>query len=193
MSVPPVQLIVIGGSAGGIEALRAILPAIPRHAPPVVVALHYPPFRGGELVSLFGGMCICPVREAMDKEPLATGTITFAPPGYHAMVESDFTVSLSVDGLVNYSRPSIDVLFESAAFSAGKQTLGIVLSGANEDGAKGLASIRGSVGLAWVQDPAEVPFRIMPDAAIRAANPQLIAGAAEIAAKFRDWPASLRS
>jgi two-component system chemotaxis response regulator CheB len=189
----PVRLIVIGGSAGGIEALRVLLPAIPTHAPPVVVALHYPAARGGELVSLFGGTCACPVAEAMDKDALAAGTITFAPPGYHAMVEADFTVSLSVDALVHYSRPSIDVLFDSAAWSMGKGTLGIILSGANDDGATGLAAIRKAGGLAWVQSPDDSLFRNMPDAAIKAAAPHLVAGIDSLASKLRDWPRALAS
>lgn len=188
MRLSAVELIVIGGSAGAIEALRVILPAVMRHAPPVMVALHFPASHGSHLAALFGGMCALRVTEAMDKDLLVPGTITFAPPGYHATVEKDLTVSLSLDPPVHFSRPSLDVLFESAAWATGQRTLGIVLSGANEDGATGLAAIRKAGGTTWVQDPREALFRMMPDAAIKAADPQLVSGIAGLAAKFRAWP-----
>jgi len=114
------------------------------------------------------------VREALDKEHVDAGTVYVAPPGYHLLVEADHTLALSMDAPVAFSRPSIDVLFESAAVAYGERVLGIVLSGANNDGAAGLAAIRAAGGRAWVQQPADALAATMPQAAIDTAGADLV-------------------
>ncbi|MGF7155663.1 chemotaxis protein CheB [Novosphingobium gossypii] len=175
-SVPessPVSAIVIGASAGAIQALLRILPQLPSgFALPVLVVIHVPPGRRSELAGLFAGKCRVPVREAEDKEPIVPGTVYFAPPDYHLLVEvaegADHTLSLSTDEPVFFSRPSIDVLFESAAEAYGDALMAVVLTGANEDGARGLRSVAEAGGRVCVQDPATAYARTMPDAALAA-------------------------
>ena len=162
-----VGAVVIGTSAGGVEALSVILPALPAtFRPPVFVVLHLPRERPSLLAEIFQPRCALPVREADDKEPIEAGTVYFAPPDYHLLIEKDGTVALSNDGLVNFSRPSIDVLFESAAEVYGARLLGVILTGANSDGADGLAAVRGAGGFAVVQDPAEAQAAVMTEAAL---------------------------
>lgn len=163
-----IGLIVIGCSAGGIEALKYILSKIDSLSlPPIVIVQH----RGAEgpaiMIPFFKEVCRLSVKDAESKEPLALGHVYFAPAGYHLLVSDQLTFDLTVEDPVNYSRPSIDVLFESVASIAGLKTLGIVLTGANEDGAKGLKKIVDHGGLAVVQDPEEALFIQMPQAALR--------------------------
>jgi two-component system chemotaxis response regulator CheB len=177
------ELVVIGASAGALEALSTILPALPKdYAPAVAIVVHVA--RGGPslLAELLARRCALPVREALDKEPVEPGTVFVASPDYHLLVERERSFALSVDGPVNYSRPSIDVLFESAADAYGSTLAGVVLTGASEDGARGLARIRSVGGRAIVQDPAtaEVPF--MPMRAIASAKPDHVLPLANIGA-----------
>jgi two-component system chemotaxis response regulator CheB len=166
--VPEIDVLVIGGSAGALEALLAILPALPSAlAVPIVVALHVAPSHPSLFPALLARACPRPVREVEDKQPLEPGVIYVAPPNYHVLIERDRTLALSVDAPVHYSRPSIDVLFESAADAFGRGVAGIVLSGANEDGASGLRRITDAGGLAAVQDPATAVHPTMPRAAAR--------------------------
>lgn len=159
--------VAIGASAGAIQALLRMLPALPADfALPILVVIHVPPGRRSELAGLFAGKCRVAVREAEDKEPIVPGTVYFAPPDYHMLVEEGGTLSLSTDEPVFFSRPSIDVLFESAADAYGAGLLGIVLTGANEDGARGLKAIAEAGGQVLVQDPASAYARTMPDAAL---------------------------
>jgi two-component system chemotaxis response regulator CheB len=161
------KTIVIGASAGGIEALGQLLPALPADfGPTVIIVLHLPPDAGGLLPTLFKDSCPLPLREAADKEPLIPATVYFAPAGYHLLVETGGTFALSADAPVNYSRPSIDVLFESAAWALGSGVLGLLLTGANADGARGLETIRHAGGAAWVQQPDTARAPDMPRAAI---------------------------
>jgi len=161
--------IVIGASAGGFAALSEILPRLPKTlSQAVVVVQHLHPESGEYMVEFLRQHCALPVKEAEDKEPIKPGVIYVATAKYHLLIERDRSFSLSVDDKVNYSRPSIDVLFESAAKTYGPRLIGIVLTGANADGAAGLATIKACGGLTIVQDPAtaEVPF--MPQAALAA-------------------------
>jgi two-component system chemotaxis response regulator CheB len=181
-SAPVADAIVIGASAGAVESLSELLPALslsPRV--PVVVVVHVPADRPSLLPQLFGGMCRVPVREPIDKEPLEGGVIWFAPPGYHLLVETDRSFALSVDPPVNFSRPSVDVLFESAADTYGDKLAAVVLSGANDDGAQGAHAVRRAGGFVLVQEPAQALARRMPEAAIHRADPQLVGSLAEIA------------
>lgn len=165
-----IEGIVIGASAGGVEALSILLPALPAGLKAsVFIVLHLPRERPSILVEIFGPKCALPVREAADKQPVAAGTVYFAPPDYHLLVDDGPTLALSVDESVNFSRPSIDVLFESAADVYGDRLMGIILTGANEDGARGLAAVHAAGGVAVVQDPAEAQAALMAEAALAAA------------------------
>jgi two-component system chemotaxis response regulator CheB len=119
------------------------------------------------LAGLFGARCALPVRDAADKEPVTPGTVYIAVPDYHLLVERERGLALSADDSVNHSRPSIDVLFESVAEVYGPAAAGIVLTGANEDGAAGLQSIAAAGGHPWVQDPATAEVAVMPAEALR--------------------------
>jgi two-component system, chemotaxis family, protein-glutamate methylesterase/glutaminase len=112
--------------------------------------------------------CALRVKEANEKEPIQAGVIYLAPPNYHLLIENDRTFSLSIDERVNYARPSIDMLFETAAQVYGPQTVGIILTGANNDGANGLRLIKERGGLAIVQDPRTAESTFMPQAALEA-------------------------
>ena len=181
----PVEAVVIGASAGGVEALGELLNALPAgFSLPIVVVMHLLATTESLLVEVLRPRCRLPLKEASDKEPICSATVYVAPPGYHLLVEVDRSLALSVDPPVNYSRPSIDVLFESAAYAYRERLLGIVLTGANEDGARGLATIRAFGGLAWVQDPAAALASAMPAAAIARAGADRICNLKEMAAEL---------
>ncbi|KQS64138.1 chemotaxis protein CheB [Rhizobium sp. Leaf371] len=161
------QAVVIGASAGALEALTTILPALPEDFPvPILLVVHIPGDKRSVLAELFRAKCRIKVLEVEDKEPLAAGTAYFAPPNYHLLVEANKTLSLSSDEPVMFSRPSIDVLFESAADAFGPALVGIVLTGANHDGARGLRAITDAGGQAIVQDPKTAFAAAMPEGAI---------------------------
>jgi two-component system chemotaxis response regulator CheB len=161
-----VQAVVIGGSAGSVSALGGILPGLPAHFPPVLVVVHLPPSPPSLLVEVFAPRCAMKVCEADPFERIERGTIYFAPADYHLLVEPDERCALSVGPLVHFSRPSIDVLFESAADAYGARLAGVVLTGASSDGARGLLAIRQVGGLAFVEDPATAEVETMPRAAL---------------------------
>ncbi|MES1175674.1 MAG: chemotaxis protein CheB [Myxococcales bacterium] len=180
------RALVVGASAGAVEALNLLLPGVPQDARiPLVVIVHLPPNRPSLLPELFGTRCAARVREPLDKEPMSAGTIWFAPSNYHLLLETDCSFSLSIDEPVNFSRPSIDVLFESAADALGADLCAIVLTGANEDGARGARLVRDRGGLVIVQDPSTAVAADMPGAAISRANPQIVATLPEIADLIR--------
>jgi two-component system, chemotaxis family, protein-glutamate methylesterase/glutaminase len=166
--LPPVDAIVIGTSAGGVEALSVLLPALSRgYHGAVLVVLHLPREHPSLLVDIFGPKCALAVREAADKEPVAPGTIYFAPSDYHLLVDHGPELALSMDAPVNFSRPSIDVLFESAADAYGARAVGVLLTGVNQDGAEGLARIAAAGGFTIAQDPETAERPEMPGAAVR--------------------------
>ncbi len=161
--------VVVGGSAGALEALDRILPALPTTLPvPVAIVLHMLPGRPSGLVALLAERTAMRVKEAEDKEPLAAGTVYLASPNYHLLVERSGCFALSVDEPVLFSRPSIDVLFDSAADAYGAALCGVLLSGANEDGAEGLRRIHAGGGTTVVQAPHTAPSPQMPRAALAA-------------------------
>ena len=167
-AVNSVELVVMGASAGGIEALGTLLPPLAQDfRVPIVVALHLPPDRPSLLSELFAPRCHLRVKEAEDKEPLEPGVIYFAPPAYHLLIEREKCFSLSVEEPVHYSRPSIDVLFESAADAMGSRAMGVLLTGANADGADGLATLEATGGMVVVQDPSTAAAREMPEQGVR--------------------------
>lgn len=170
-----IEAVVIGASAGGVHALLRLLTGLPDNFHlPIVAVLHLPEGRDSQLVELFQHRLPIDVREAADKESIAPATLYFASAGYHLLVETDRSFSLSCEAPVHYSRPSIDVLMESAADAYGASLAGILLTGANFDGAAGLAKIQQQGGLTVVQDPAEAEVAAMPEAAIRVLRPNLI-------------------
>jgi two-component system chemotaxis response regulator CheB len=161
--------VVVGVSAGGIEALKVLLPALPASfSLPIAIVQHRDLHSSGFLAAFLNSMSRIAVSEAEDKEPFCAGHAYLAPAGYHLLIESDCSLSLSVDPRVNYSCPSIDVLFESAADVFAESLIGIVLTGANADGAQGLKAIKAHGGLAVVQDPQTASAMAMPRAALEA-------------------------
>ena len=169
------KAVVIGASAGGMEALSTILAALPGDFRlPILVAQHLHPTDGGYLAEHLNRLCLLNVTEAHDKETILPGSIYFAPANYHLLVEKDETLSLSVDEKVHWSRPSIDVLFESAARVWSSRLVGVILSGANDDGTEGMRLIKRYGGLTIAQDPRSAPHPVMPKAAINAGCVELI-------------------
>lgn len=165
----PIEAVVIGTSAGAIEALSKILPPLPADYPlPILVVIHLPPDRQSIVAELFQAKCQLQVKEAEDTEKIESGTVYFAPPDYHLLVEHDHRLSLSSEEPVLFSRPSIDVLFESAADAYGPSLLGIVLTGANSDGAEGLRAVGATGGQTVVQRPDSALESAMPEAALKA-------------------------
>lgn len=174
--------VVIGGSAGSLEALSIILPALPEDFPlPLLAVVHLPPDKKSVLPDVLQNKCRVRVCEAEDKVPLEPATVYFAPPDYHLLVESDRHIALSYDAPLLFSRPSIDVLFESAADVYGANLLGIILSGANSDGAQGLKTIAAEGGTAVVLAPGKAYADAMPLAAIKECPSAEVLNAPQIA------------
>ncbi len=161
------EIIVIGTSWGGLSALSTIISTLPStFALPIVVVQHRSPDAAGFLAELLQGRTSLRVAEVDDKMTIAAGHVYVAPPNYHLLVERGF-FSLTTDAPVRYSRPSIDVTFGSVADAYGRSAIGIVLTGANEDGALGLKRIADRGGYAIVQDPETAEGAMMPRAAWR--------------------------
>ena len=164
--------VIIGASAGALEALSLILPALPADfARPIYVIVHVPPDKHSMLAEIFAAKCHLQAIEVSDKEPVSPGVIYFAPPNYHMLIEDETHIALSNEEEVLFSRPSIDVSFESAAEIWGSRLTGIILTGANHDGAAGLKAIAAAGGTTIVQDPVTAYAKAMPEAAV-AACPQ---------------------
>jgi len=167
----PFEAVVIGVSAGGLAALESILPALDESfSMPVLVVQHLSPNSESYLPLHLDVRCTLHAKEAEDKEPLEPGTIYIAPPNYHLMVEEGKTIALSAEERVHFSRPSVDVLFETAAEVFCDRLIGVILTGANSDGADGLAKIKQFGGLAIVQAPETAVADAMPNAAIKAVD-----------------------
>ncbi|MFZ2804904.1 MAG: chemotaxis protein CheB [Desulfosalsimonadaceae bacterium] len=163
------RVIVIGGSAGGFEALKVILSILPADfSLPILAVQHLHSADEG----LFAQHLCCTSRLAVvtpcDKEQIHPGRVYVAPANYHMLVERNGVIALSIDEKVNWSRPSIDVLFESAAYAWGKRVIAIILSGANDDGTNGMRTVKWAGGLTIAQEPAGAEFPLMPQAAINA-------------------------
>ncbi|MDF0546244.1 chemotaxis protein CheB [Sphingobium sp. H39-3-25] len=169
MSPAPVEAVAIGASAGAVQALLHILPALPADMTvPILIVVHVPPDRGNALVALFQDRCRLNVKEAEDKEVIANGIVYFAPSDYHLLVEEQRSLALSSDEAVNHSRPAIDVLFETAADAFGPALTAIVMTGANHDAADGVRAVAAGGGRVIVQDPATAHVSTMPAAALAA-------------------------
>ena len=188
-----VDAIVIGTSAGGVEALSVLLPALPAGLrAPVLIVLHLPRERPSLLVEIFRAKCALRVEEAEDKAPAAPGTVYFAPPDYHLLVDTGPQLALSADELVHFSRPSIDVLFESAADVYGDRLLGIILTGANEDGASGLAAVHRAGGFTIVQQPSTAHSSLMVESALKQSPVDLVLSLEQIADVLRQLDADAK-
>ena len=176
------RTVVMGASAGGMSALATILARLPKDFPASVVIVQHVKEEGtdGYRAVFLGKRCPLPVKEAIDKEPLKPGIVYLAPAGYHLLVEETGTLSLSVDPPVNFSRPSIDVLFESAATVFGERLIGVILTGANSDGSHGIRKIKEYGGYTMVQAPSEAEVPAMPLAAMESADIDAVLTLAEI-------------
>lgn len=169
------EAVMIGASAGGVTALLRILPGLPAgYRLPVVAVLHVLPGRQSHLAEVFQQRVALDVREAGDKDEMVPGTLYFAPAGYHLLLEPEGTIALSCDAPLRFARPSIDVAMESAADAYGPGLVGILLTGANDDGAAGMAAIGAAGGLTVVQDPQEAEVDVMPRRAIERRRPDLV-------------------
>ncbi|MDX6598023.1 MAG: two-component system, chemotaxis family, protein-glutamate methylesterase/glutaminase [Gaiellales bacterium] len=165
-----VELVAIGASWGGLQAVECVLASLPADFGAAVVIAQHRQGRADHddrLSHLLDAHCLLDVQEAEDKQALRPGIVLVAPADYHLLVEHE-SVALSVDPPVNFSRPSIDILLASAADAYGERAAGVVLTGANGDGAEGLARIARRGGPAIVQDPGSALRREMPDAALAA-------------------------
>lgn len=177
----PIEALAIGASAGGIDALITLFSGLaPPWRAPVIVVLHIPEDHDSQLADMFARRLGVHAAEASPGAPVEPGRFYVAPPGYHLLVEADRTFSLSCEAPVQYSRPSIDVLLESCADAYGASLAGLVLTGANEDGAEGLAAVRAAGGLALVQDPDDAAQPAMPQAAVASSNPHAVLPLAEL-------------
>jgi two-component system chemotaxis response regulator CheB len=176
-----ISCVVIGTSAGGVDALNSIFKGFSAALPvPILIVIHvsaHAPFIPNAFLSGPTAMRIC---EAEDKEKILAQTVYFAPADYHLLVESNGSLSLLADDPVCFARPSIDVLFESAALVYGQNLLGILLTGANADGSEGLKKIHEAEGVTWVQNPAEARYPEMPRSALKLFKPDLVLDIAEI-------------
>ncbi|MBI3965421.1 MAG: chemotaxis protein CheB [Chloroflexi bacterium] len=174
-------VVVVGTSLGGLQALKTFLNGLPTHFPlPVAVVQHQGSDATGDLSRLLQRYSALRVADAEDKETLVPGRVYVAPVGYHLLLEPG-SIALSTDAPVWFARPSIDVLFESAADSYGARAIGVILTGASSDGAAGLAAIKAQGGMAIVQDPDEAESRIMPAAAIAGTTVDRVLRLSEIA------------
>jgi len=175
------KAIVAGVSAGGLSALSGILKGLPSDYPvPIIVVQHRAKDQKDLLEEVLQGKCEIRIKQADEKEKIETGFVYTAPPDYHLLIENDKTFSLSSDEPVHFSRPSIDVLFETAATVFGDTLIGIILTGANNDGAAGIVAIKKNGGLTIAQDPAEAQFPFMPEAAIQTKAVQHVLTLSEI-------------
>lgn len=175
------KAIVVGASAGGLFALSVILEKLlPGFGIPIIVVQHRSKDQRDLLEEVMQSKCKIRIKQADEKENIASGFVYIAPPDYHLLIESDKTFSLSSDDQVHFSRPSIDVLFETAAMVFKHTLIGIILTGANDDGAAGIISVKKFGGLTIAQDPAEAQFPFMPEAAIKTKAVQYIWTLAEI-------------
>jgi two-component system chemotaxis response regulator CheB len=175
------ELVVIGASWGGLHAVGTVLDGLGDTSNAAFVVAQHRGAGGGErLAPLLQRRTRMSVREAEDKDTLTPGSIYLAPPDYHTLIEADGTIALSTEEAVRHARPSIDVLFRSAAEAYRERCVGVVLTGANEDGADGLALIKSLGGVAVVQDPRTAERVEMPSAAIEATNADLVLPLEEI-------------
>lgn len=175
------EAIVIGVSSGGMKAMKIMFPLLPKSFnTPIIIVQHISPHSDNQWIQLLNDTSNLEIKEADEKEKIEIGNVYIAPPNYHLLIEKDKTFSLSIDERVNFARPSIDVLFESAAEAYKNKLIGIILTGSNHDGTKGIKRIQECGGLAIVQDPETAESAYMPKSAIAAIQPDYILSLEEI-------------
>ena len=175
------RIVVVGASFGGLTALQTLLPALPKNfQAPVVIVQHRSREAGSGLCAFLNKHSLLPVREPEDKETIMPGHVYLAPRDYHLLIDGE-SFALSIEAPVEYARPSIDVLFESAADAYLEKVIGVILTGANADGARGLARIKESGGMCIIEDPATAESKQMPEAALAATQADKILPLAKIA------------
>lgn len=181
------KLVVVGASSGGIEAISKFLSKLPVSLNiPVIIVLHIGNNKISTLLSQLNNKTSFLVKEAEEKETINPKTVYFAPPNYHIQVEENRTISLSTDAKVNFSRPSIDVLFETAAWVYKDELLGILLTGSNNDGSKGLLEIKKHGGKTIVENPKTAYSKTMPYTATTLFEPDYIINIEDIAEKITE-------
>jgi two-component system chemotaxis response regulator CheB len=182
-----IKAIVMGASFGGMEAVKQIITGLPPGFNiPVAVVLHIGNNSINTYMALLQNQSHYTVKEAEEKEPLVEKTVYFAPPNYHLLIEEDFTFSLSTDEKINFSRPAIDVLFETAAWSVKSNLLGVLLTGSNSDGAAGLNTIKQNGGITIVENPETAFAKTMPETAVKLFQPDYVLSLEEIAGKIAE-------
>ncbi len=182
MEIRKPKAIVIGSSAGGLQALKTIFSAFDEDfSIPVIVVQHISPHSDNYITTYLNRICKIKVKEANEKEPIENRVIYFSPPNFHLLVEENHTLSLSTEERVNFARPSIDVLFETAVYAYGKDLAGIILTGANNDGSSGMKLIKKHQGITIVQDPKTAEVETMPSSVINAVKVDYILSLDEIA------------
>ncbi len=176
------EMIVIGASAGGITILRRLLEKLPADfSVPIVVVQHFGAEHGESLANFFNEFTPLTVKEIEDKDPISSKMIYFAPADYHVLISKEKRLHLSIDAPVYYCRPSIDILFESAAFAFGEKLLAIIFSGANEDGAIGIEMVKKMGGRVAIQSIEDAEYPVMPAEALkRVPQPDFLASADEL-------------
>lgn len=190
-----VRAIVIGGSAGSMAPLEAMLRGLPESFPiPILIVRHLHATDCGSLARRLRRVCSLPVSEAIDKQPIEPGHVYTAPANYHMLAERDETIALSIDPKVHWARPSIDVLFESAAAVWGAGLAAVILSGASSDGTDGLGAVKAAGGIAVAQDPQTSEMKIMTQTPVEAGvvdsvlSPDHLAAWIQILSAFPDEP-----
>ncbi|MDP1726057.1 MAG: chemotaxis protein CheB [Bacteroidota bacterium] len=169
------EAIVMGVSSGGLNAMKILFSLLPvNFGVPIILVQHISARSDNQWINLLNGKTNLHIKEADEKEKIETGNIYVAPANYHLMIEKNKTFSLTIDERVNFARPSIDVMFESAAETYRDKLIGVVLTGSNNDGTKGIKRIQEYGGLTIVQDPQTAESPYMPASAIAAIKPDYI-------------------
>jgi two-component system, chemotaxis family, protein-glutamate methylesterase/glutaminase len=175
------EAIVVGVSAGGLNAMKIMFSLLPGNFEvPIIIVQHVSPRSDGQWIELLNEKSKLRIKEADEKEKIKKGFIYVAPANYHLLIEKDKTFSLTIDERVSYARPSIDVLFETAADAYKEKLIGIILTGSNDDGTKGIKKIKEFGGMTIVQDPKTAEYSVMPAAAIAAIKPDYVLPLEEI-------------
>ena len=181
------EAVAIGVSSGGLEALKIVLPSLPADFPaPLLIVYHQGPRQDSFVVGYLNEQSRIEVVEAEEKEPLRPGVAYLAPPNYHLLVEEDKTLTLTTEDRVCFARPSVDVLFETAAEAFGPGLVGLVLTGANHDGSQGLKYIKQRGGLALVQNPESAEMGAMPRSALEAVEADGVLELEEIGPRLKE-------
>ncbi|OIP29531.1 MAG: hypothetical protein AUK47_27230 [Deltaproteobacteria bacterium CG2_30_63_29] len=179
--------VAIGASAGGLRSLTAILQGLPADfSVPILLAQHLHSTDEGRFADHLSELTSRTVVDAIDKVSIQPRTLYVAPADYHLLVERDGTLALSIDARVNYSRPSIDVLFESAAHVFGPRLIAVILSGASSDGARGMLVVKELGGVGIAEAPKNAEFPLMPQAAIDLAHIEIVLPPDRIAKKLSE-------